>query len=101
MGIEFENSDFSKLAEAIGITGVRLQDPREVRDVVTRLLSTPGPALLDAVTDPHALSLPPHITFGEAEGFSLSLAKQRHHLAGTMSRLILRKRRPPKDECAL
>ncbi len=78
-GVEFKNPDFSKLAEAIGITGIRLEDPREVRDAVTRMVSTPGPALLDAVVDPHALSLPPHVTFGEAEGFSLSFAKQALH----------------------
>jgi len=78
-GIKFENPDFAKLADAIGITGIRLEQPGGVRDSVTRLLSTPGPALLDAVVDPHALSLPPHITFGEAEGFSLSLAKQALH----------------------
>jgi hypothetical protein len=46
---------------------------------VARLLSIPGPALLDAAVDPDALSLPPHITFGEAEGFSRSLAKQALH----------------------
>lgn len=78
-GTSFENPDFSKLAEAVGFTGIRVEDPREVRDAVTRLLSTPGPALLDAVVDPHALSLPPHITLGMAEGFSLSLAKQAIH----------------------
>jgi pyruvate dehydrogenase (quinone) len=78
-GTAFENPDFSKLADAIGLTGIRVEDPRAVRDAVTRLLSTPGPALLDAVVDPHALSLPPHITFGMAEGFSLSLAKQAIH----------------------
>jgi pyruvate dehydrogenase (quinone) len=78
-GIALENPDFAQLAEAIGLTGIRVEDPREVRDGVTRLLSTPGPALLDAVVDPHALSLPPHVTFGMAEGFSLSLAKQALH----------------------
>ncbi|MCW3018124.1 MAG: thiamine pyrophosphate protein domain protein TPP-binding [Solirubrobacterales bacterium] len=78
-GTAFENPDFSKLADAVGFTGIRVEDPREVRDAVTRLLSTPGPALLDAVVDPHALSLPPHISFGMAEGFSLSLAKQAIH----------------------
>ena len=78
-GVGFENPDFAKLADAIGITGIRLEDPREVKDGVSRLLSTPGPALLDAVVDPHALSLSPHITFGMAEGFSLSLAKQALH----------------------
>jgi pyruvate dehydrogenase (quinone) len=78
-GIALENPDFAKLAEAIGLTGIRVQDPREVRDGVARLLSTTGPALLDAVVDPQALSLPPHITFGMAEGFSLSMAKQALH----------------------
>lgn len=78
-GIKFENPDFSKLAEAIGLTGIRLEEPGDVRESVTRLLSAPGPALLDAVVDPRALTLPPHITFGEAEGFSLSLAKQALH----------------------
>jgi pyruvate dehydrogenase (quinone) len=85
-GTAFENPDFSKLAEAVGLTGIRLEDPREVRDAVTRLLSTPGPALLDAVVDPHALSLPPHVTLGEAEGFSLSLAKQAIH--GSLDEVI-------------
>jgi hypothetical protein len=32
--------------------------------------------ILDAVVNPHALSLPPHTSFGIVEGFSLSLAKQ-------------------------
>ena len=30
--------------------------------------SASGPALLDAVVEPYALSLPPHVSFGEAEG---------------------------------
>ena len=32
-----------------------------------------------AVVDPLALSMPPHTTFGMAEGFMLSLAKQALH----------------------
>jgi pyruvate dehydrogenase (quinone) len=85
-GTEFENPDFAKVADAVGLTGIRVEDPREVRDAVTRLLATPGPALLDAVVDPHALSLPPHISVGEAEGFSLSLAKQAIH--GSLDEVI-------------
>jgi pyruvate dehydrogenase (quinone) len=78
-GIEFANPDFAKLAETIGLTGIRVEDPAEVRDGVSRLLRTPGPALLDAVVDPVALSLPPRATFAEAKGFSLSLGKQVVH----------------------
>jgi pyruvate dehydrogenase (quinone) len=53
--------DFAKVAEAIGITGLRLEKPADVRDTVEQLPATPGPALLDAVVDRHALSLPPYI----------------------------------------
>ncbi len=71
-GIKFANPDLAKVAESIGFTGIRVEDPREVPDAVAEFLATPGPALLDAVTDPYALSLPSHVSFGEAEGFSLS-----------------------------
>jgi pyruvate dehydrogenase (quinone) len=75
-GTDFKNPNFAEMAETIGITGFRLEQPAKVRSTVEQFLSTPGPALLDAVVDPHALSLPPHATFGQAENFSLSLAKQ-------------------------
>lgn len=79
VGTQLQNPDFSRLAETLGLTGIRLEDPRDVGAAVERLLATPGPALLDAVVDPKALSLPPHISFGMAEGFALSLAKQAIH----------------------
>ena len=75
-GIKFANPDLAKVAESIGLTGIRVEDPGDVRDAVAQFLATPGPALLDAVVEPDALSLPPHVSFGEAEGFSLSFAKQ-------------------------
>ncbi len=75
-GIKFANPDLAKVAEAIGLTGIRVENPGDVRDAVAQFLATPGPALLDAVVEPDALSLPPHVSFGEAEGFSLSFAKQ-------------------------
>ena len=75
-GIKFANPDLAKVAESIGLTGIRVEDPGDVRDAVAQFLATPGPALLDAVVEPYALSLPAHVSFGEAEGFSLSFAKQ-------------------------
>jgi pyruvate dehydrogenase (quinone) len=78
-GTRFRNPDFSKVAESMGATGVRVEDPADVEEAVRHLLSSEGPAVLDAVVDPYALSLPPHVTFGMAEGFALSLAKQALH----------------------
>jgi len=48
-------------------------DPADVAEAVRHVLSCEGPAVLDAVVDPYAISLPPHVTFGMAEGFALSL----------------------------
>ena len=78
-GTKFHNPDFSKVAEAMGATGVRVEDPADVAEAVRHVLSCEGPAVLDAVVDPYAISLPPHVTFGMAEGFALSLAKQALH----------------------
>jgi pyruvate dehydrogenase (quinone) len=35
-----------------------------------------GPVVVDAVVDPFALSLPSHVPFHTAKGFTLSLAEQ-------------------------
>jgi pyruvate dehydrogenase (quinone) len=75
-GTKFKNPNFAEMVETLGITGFRLEQAADVRSTVETFLNTPGPALLDAVVDPNALALPPHATFGEAENFSLSLAKQ-------------------------
>jgi len=75
-GTKFKNPNFAEVVATLGITGFRLEEAAEVRATVEQFLRTPGPALLDAVVDPNALALPPHATFGEAENFSLSLAKQ-------------------------
>jgi pyruvate dehydrogenase (quinone) len=78
-GTALKNPNFAAVADALGIAGFRLENPNDVRSTVERFLTTSGPALLDAVIDPHALALPPHVSLGMAEGFSLSLAKQAIH----------------------
>jgi len=45
-----------------------------------------GPVVVDVVVDPYALSLPSHLPFHAAKGFTLSLAKQ--VLSGNMDALI-------------
>lgn len=78
-GTGFQNPNFQQVAEAMGAFAVRIEDPKDVPEAVGAALHHDGPAVVDAVVDPLALSLPPHITFGMAEGFSLSLAKQALH----------------------
>ena len=42
---------------------------------VTAALAHHGPALVDIVTDPRALSLPPAITGEQVKGFALAMSK--------------------------
>jgi len=76
-GVEFTNPDFAKVAQAMGAKGIRIEDPADVRDGLAEALAHKnGPVVVDAVVDPFALSLPSHVPFHAAKGFTLSMAKQ-------------------------
>jgi pyruvate dehydrogenase (quinone) len=74
---QIDNGDFdyAAIAQAAGIHSVRIEQPGEVRDGLSEALAHPGPALIDLVTDPNALSIPSHITRAEVKGFALSGGK--------------------------
>jgi pyruvate dehydrogenase (quinone) len=86
-GVEFKNPDFAKVAEAMGAKGIRIEEPGDVRDgLAAALAHKGGPVVVDAVVDPFALSLPSHVPFHTATGYTLSLAKQ--VLSGKMDTVI-------------
>jgi pyruvate dehydrogenase (quinone) len=86
-GVEFKNPNFAKVAEAMGAKGIRIEDPGDVRDGLAEALAyKDGPVVVDAVVDPFALSLPSHVPFHAAKGFTLSIAKQ--VLSGRMDSVI-------------
>jgi pyruvate dehydrogenase (quinone) len=70
-GTDLRNPDFSKMAESIGIKGVRIEDPGDVVDGLQEALNHRGPALVDAVVNRQELSMPPHLELEQAKGFSL------------------------------
>jgi pyruvate dehydrogenase (quinone) len=76
-GVDFKNPNFARVAEAMGAKGIRIEDPGDVREALAEALAHKGgPVVVDAVVDPHALSLPSHVPFHTATGFTLSMAKQ-------------------------
>ena len=76
-GVEFKNPNFAKVAEAMGAKGIRIEEPSDVRKGLAEALAhKEGPIVVDAVVDPFALSLPSHVPFHTAKGFTLSFAKQ-------------------------
>jgi len=67
--------DYAAIARAAGLHGIRVTEPQRVRDALAEAFAHPGPALVDLVTDPNALSIPPHITGGQLKGFMLAASK--------------------------
>ncbi|WP_333771177.1 pyruvate dehydrogenase [Streptomyces sp. IBSBF 2435] len=74
-GTANHNPDFAAVARAAGAYGVRVEKPKELRAALRDAFRHKGPALVDVVTDPHALSLPPKITGEQVGGFALSVGK--------------------------
>ncbi|UBI06383.1 pyruvate dehydrogenase [Corynebacterium falsenii] len=72
---DHDEVNYAKIAEAVGITAIRIENPEDVEDGIRRALATPGPVLVDVVTDPNALSLPPNITWEMMMGFSKAATK--------------------------
>jgi pyruvate dehydrogenase (quinone) len=63
------------MATSIGILGVRVEDPADLKEGDAKVLSHDGPALLDVVTNPVELSMPPKIQLDQAYGFGLWMMK--------------------------
>src|SRR6202521_985445 len=72
---DLKNPNFAKLAEAVGMMGVRIENPADVSSGIKKALQHSGPALIDVVTDPNAVSLPSHITAEQVVGFGLTMGK--------------------------
>jgi pyruvate dehydrogenase (quinone) len=72
---DLKNPDFSKLAEAIGFQGWRVEKNGELEDAVNAFLAHPGPALLDVRVNRMELVMPPHVEVGQVAGMALYSAK--------------------------
>ena len=67
--------DYAAIAQAAGIHSLRAEQPIDVEPALREALAHPGPVLVDVVTDPNALSIPPQITASQVKGFALAAGK--------------------------
>ena len=70
-GVDLDNPDFSAVARAVGIHGVRVEHPDDLPAAIDEVLQHEGPALLDVVTAKQELVLPPTIGLEQVKGFGL------------------------------
>ncbi|MGW1591437.1 thiamine pyrophosphate-dependent enzyme [Streptomyces sp. NPDC002386] len=75
-GTVLDNPDFAAVAEAMGITGIRVTDPADVEGAVRRAFQDPGPVLLDVLTNPDEIAVPAKPTVEQGWGFALAKVKE-------------------------
>ena len=74
-GTSLVDTDFSKLANAAGILGLRVERPEQVKPLLNQALEHNGPALIDVVVNPQELLIPPTINLEQIRGFTLYMIK--------------------------
>jgi pyruvate dehydrogenase (quinone) len=92
-GVELAPVDFVKVAEACGLRGIRIEDPARVGEQLRDAISRDGPAVIEAVVDPHDMPMTPTINPEHAKGLAWGLARgepNRERIALTMSRVVAR-----------
>lgn len=74
-GTAHTNPGFAAVALACGGHGVRVEKPKNLAGALKEAFRHKGPALVDIVTDPGALSVPPKISAEMVTGFALSASR--------------------------
>jgi pyruvate dehydrogenase (quinone) len=75
-GTVLHNPDFAKVAEAIGMRGIRVEKPGDVDAAVAEAFAQPGPVLLDVLTNPDEIAVPPKPTLEQGWGFAIAKSKE-------------------------
>ncbi len=74
-GCELNPIDFAGFARACGGAGFTIDDPEDCGTILDQALSTPGPAVIEAVVDPSEPPMPAKATLKQAAHLAESLAK--------------------------
>jgi pyruvate dehydrogenase (quinone) len=83
---EMMNPDFAKIAEGMGMPGITIIDPGEVKPGLEKAFLLEGPVLVTIQTDPNALAMPPKLEFGQMKGLTLYMGKMM--LSGRMDEVF-------------
>ena len=80
------NPDFALVAEAMGFKGITVTEPAEVKAALAQAFRHDGPVLVNVMTDPEALAMPPKIEFDQIKGYALTMSKM--ILGGQMTEVL-------------
>ena len=74
-GTDVHDVNYADVASAVGFHGERVTEPTRLRTALEEAFAFDGPALVEVMTDPNALSLPPEIRSGQVIGFATAMSK--------------------------
>jgi len=75
-GTELDNPDIAAVALAMGFQARRVTEPDSLEEAVAWSLATDAPTLLDVVTNPEEVSVPPKPTLAQGWGFAIAKSKE-------------------------
>jgi pyruvate dehydrogenase (quinone) len=71
-GAKLSDVDIAAIARAAGLRALRVERAGELDEAIREAFAEPGPVLLDVVTNPDEVSLPPKVKPGQAWGFAIA-----------------------------
>ncbi|MDL5041614.1 ubiquinone-dependent pyruvate dehydrogenase [Heyndrickxia coagulans] len=74
-GTGLDSPNYAAIAEAMGMKGIRVEDPADLEGALRESFEHDGPAVIDVAVNRQELSLPPKITYEQAHGFTLWMLK--------------------------
>jgi pyruvate dehydrogenase (quinone) len=80
------NPDFEKIAEAMGMPGITIRNPDEVKSGLEKAFKQDGPVLVTIWTDPNSLAMPPKLELEQLKGYTLYIGRMM--LSGRMDEVF-------------
>ncbi|WP_236683779.1 thiamine pyrophosphate-dependent enzyme [Demequina flava] len=71
-GTGLDNPDFAAVGEAMGLATRRVEDPNDVNGALEWAFAQDGPVLLDVVTNPDEIAVPPNPKAKQAWGYAVA-----------------------------
>lgn len=74
-GVDVPDANYAAVGQALGFHSVRVTDPARIEEAYREAFAHPGPSLVEIITDPKALSIPPKIKGAQVLGFATAMSK--------------------------
>ncbi len=71
-GTELDNPDIAAVATAMGLSARRVEDANDLQGALDWALAQDGPVLLDVVTNPDEIAVPPNLKLSDGWGFAIA-----------------------------